>query len=67
MADEDGNTDCAMVLIQFMNNFKQVTTCLMVMGQEALKSARRARLFTSCLDLMGKETEHHLSIASYFD
>ena len=67
MADEDGDADRAMVLVQFVNNFKQAITCPIVVGQEALKSAKRAKLFTNCLALTGKETDHPLSIASCFE
>ena len=66
-ADEDGDADRAVVLVQFVNNFKQAITCPIVVGQEALKSARRAKPFTSCSALTGKETDHPLSIASCFE
>jgi len=66
-ADEDGNADHAVVLVQFVNNFKQAIMCPIVVGQEALKSARRAKPFTSCSALTGKETDHPLSIASCFE
>ena len=66
-ADENGDADRAVVLVQFVNNFKQAITCPIVVGQEALKSARRAKPFTSCSALTGKETDHPLSIASCFE
>jgi hypothetical protein len=67
VADEDGDEDCAVVLVQFVNNFKQAITCPVVVGQEALASARRAKPFTSCSALTGKVTDHPLSIASCFE
>jgi len=67
VADEDGDEDCAVVLVQFVNNFKQAITCPIIVGQEALVSARRAKPFTSCSALTGKETDHPLSIASCFE
>jgi len=67
VADQDGDEDCAVVLVQFVNNFKQAITCPVIVGQEAISSARRAKPFTSCSALTGKETDHPLSIASCFE
>ena len=68
VADEDSDQDCAVVLIQFVSNLKQAAiACPIVVGQEALASARRAKPFRSCSALTGKETVHPLSIASCFE
>jgi len=67
VADENGDAHRAVVLVQFVNNAKQAITCPVVVREDALKSARRAKPFTSCSALTGKETEHPLSIASCFE
>lgn len=66
-ADEDGDYDRAVVLVQFVNDFKQSITCAIVVGEDAIDSARRAEPFVMCSAITGKETKKPLSIASCFE
>ena len=66
-ADEDGDNDCAVVLVQFVNNFKQAITCPIVVDKEAVDTARRAPTFSMVSALSGKEIVLQMSIASCFE
>uniref|UniRef100_A0A8H7XY12 DUF8205 domain-containing protein n=1 Tax=Psilocybe cubensis TaxID=181762 RepID=A0A8H7XY12_PSICU len=66
-ADEDGDQDRAVVLVEFVNDFKQSVTCAIVVGEEAIETVRRAEPFTMQSAITGKETKKPLSIASCFE
>lgn len=66
-ADEDGEQDHAVVLVEFVNDFKQSITCAIVVGEDAIDSARRAEPFIMQSAITGKETKKPLSIASCFE
>ncbi|KAF8972355.1 hypothetical protein BDZ97DRAFT_1913561 [Flammula alnicola] len=66
-ADEDGADDCAVVMVQFVNNFKQAISCPIVVGEDALDAATRAEPFIMCSALTGRETRKPLSIGSCFE
>ncbi|KAF8175858.1 hypothetical protein BJ912DRAFT_1147013 [Pholiota molesta] len=66
-ADADGERDNAVVLVRFVNNFKQMITCLFVVGDEALGQARRNMPFTMVSAITGKKTDKPLSVATCFE
>lgn len=66
-ADADGERDNAVVLVRFVNNFKQMITCLFVVGEEALGQARRNMPFTMISAITGKKTDKPLSVATCFE
>lgn len=66
-ADEDGESQYAVVLVQFVNILKQRITCSFVVGEEALGQARRNMPFTTRSAITGKSTDKQLSIGNCFE
>ncbi|KAF8880808.1 hypothetical protein CPB84DRAFT_1965714 [Gymnopilus junonius] len=66
-ADEEGGSHCAVVLIQFANNFQQSIVCPFIIGEDAIDTARRAPSFTMVSALSGKEIVYPMNIASCFE
>lgn len=66
-ADEDGDQECAVVLVKFVNNFRQCITCPFVVDEEALGQARRNMPFTMGSAITGKSTDKPLSVATCFE
>ncbi|KDR72885.1 hypothetical protein GALMADRAFT_252216 [Galerina marginata CBS 339.88] len=56
MTDQDGGKAHAVVLVQFVNNFKQSITCPIVVGQEALDMARDTPTLRMASALTGEES-----------
>ena len=66
-ADEDGDHECAVAVVQFVNNFKQCITCPFVVDEEALGQARRNMPFTMGSAITGKSFDKPLSVATCFE
>jgi len=63
-ADEDGLEDKAVIMVLFVNNFKQAIACTMIIGDATLESAREAEPFTMSSALTGKTTVHPMGVES---
>ncbi|KAF9475955.1 hypothetical protein BDN70DRAFT_996036 [Pholiota conissans] len=66
-ADEDGEKNYPVVMVQFVNNFKQRITCTFTVDDEAMGQARRGIPFTVGSAITGKLTDKPLTIPNCFE